>query len=168
MVQLRVLSVCPPYVLVGRLLVHYEEGAQPGPVRGVGGLLIPSVASPSSIPALKALHAALREGPPDEWVRQRREVRPAVVSWPRLRSSSRRGHLRWIQLYSDRQQRRTFLCDEVPLLARRQRTPPRQMLYKLGISSLILIARASVRVSSRRSWWPRAIAMVLASVFNGR
>ena len=45
--------------------LHYEEGAQRGPVLGVGTLLLPVFAELH----FRNAHAEIRERPPDKWVR---------------------------------------------------------------------------------------------------
>ena len=68
MVQLLVLSIfdastssMAPLVL---LLLHYEEGAQRGPVRGEWNLLLAVFA----VSRFRNAHAEIRQRPPDEWL----------------------------------------------------------------------------------------------------
>ena len=68
------------------LFLHYEEGAQREPVRGGGlrWLVVYSVLAVDS--RFRNAHAAIRQRPPDEWVRFGR--RYLLVSRPRLRRRS--------------------------------------------------------------------------------
>ena len=95
--RLLLLSGCAVFAVFARFL-HYEEGAQRGPVRGVNLRLL----SVFTIPLLwRNAHAKIREWPPDECVR-----RWHAVSRPPLRHQRFRGFGSGL-----------FLLEEVLLLA---------------------------------------------------